>query len=74
MLLYLRLIYEMDGHPAFYSKRLRRRIPSSDNDIPSRGNCASLSCDIDAKISCGGKTFEKKFIGSNNEREQRRKH
>ena len=63
----------MAVHPAFYSKRLRRRLPSPDNDIPSRGNCASLSCDIDAKISCGGKTFETKVLGSNNVREQLRK-
>ena len=64
----------MAVHPAFYNKRFRRRLPSPDDDIRSRGNCASLSCDVDAKISCGGKTFETKNFGSNNEREQRRKH
>ena len=73
----MKLIYEMDAprlKHTFYNKRSRRGLPSPDKKIRSRGNCASLSCDVDAKISCGGKTFETKFNDSNKETEKRRKH
>ena len=37
---------------------------SLNNDSKNNTNCASLSCDVDARISCGGKTFQSKLIGS----------
>ena len=47
-----------------YDERRRHHMGSLKNDSRSNTNCASLSCDVDARISCGGKTFQSKLIGS----------
>ena len=44
--------------------RRRRRLPSPPRDTSNTRSCASLSCDVDARISCGGKTFETKSLGT----------
>ena len=62
-------------HPQPYNEIHRRRLPSptSKSGARSTRNCASLHCDVDAKISCGGKTFETKHFSNISEREPRRK-
>ena len=47
-----------------HHERRRHQISSPNNDSKNNTNCASLSCDVDARISCGGKTFQSKLIGS----------
>ena len=50
---------------AFYhNERRRHHYASPNSDSRNNTNCASLSCDVDARISCGGKTFQSKFIGN----------
>ena len=49
---------------AFYHNERRRHHYASPSDSRNNTNCASLSCDVDAKISCGGKTFQSKLIGN----------
>ena len=50
---------------AFYhNERRRHHYASPNSDSRNNTNCASLSCDVDARISCGGKTFQSKLIGS----------
>ena len=50
---------------AFYhNERRRHQYASTKSDSRNNTNCASLSCDVDARISCGGKTFQSKLIGS----------
>ena len=50
---------------SLHSNELRRHhMGSLKNDSRNNTNCASLSCDVDARISCGGKTFQSKLIGS----------
>ena len=63
-------------NPEHYNEIQRHRLPSptSKSGARSTQNCASLRCDVDAKISCGGKTFETKYNDSNKETEKRRKH
>ena len=54
-------------------KQLRRgRLSSHPKDIGITRSCASLRCDVDARITCGGKTFETKFP-STKQTEQHRK-
>ena len=51
---------------AFYhNERRRHHYASPNSDSRNNTNCASLSCDVDARISCGGKTFQSKLIGNN---------
>ena len=47
-----------------HHERRRHLMGSLNNDSKNNTNCASLSCDVDARISCGGKTFQSKLIGS----------
>ena len=54
------------------SQRNRRRLPSPGIDTRKTRDCASLSCDVDARISCAGKTFQTKLFG-NNQSEKHRK-
>ena len=54
------------------SQRNRRRLPSPGIDTRRTRDCASLSCDVDARISCAGKTFQTKLFG-NNQSEKHRK-
>ena len=50
---------------AFYhNERRRHHYASPNSDSRNNTNCASLSCDVDARISCGGKTFQSKLIGN----------
>ena len=56
----------MSKYSANHNGRHRRRLPSPVNDTRSTRNCASVSCDVDARISCGGKTFAAKLPGNNN--------
>ena len=62
-------------NPEHYNEIQRHRLPSptSKSGARSTRNCASLRCDVDAKISCGGKTFETKHFRNISEREPRRK-
>ena len=52
------------------TQRNRRRLPSPGIDTRRTRDCASLSCDVDARISCAGKTFQTKLFGNN----QKEKH
>ena len=54
------------------TQRNRRRLPSPGIDTRRTRDCASLSCDVDARISCAGKTFQTKLFG-NNQSEKHRK-
>ena len=54
------------------TQRNRRRLPSPGIDTRRTRDCASLSCDVDARISCAGKTFQTKLFG-NNRKEKHRK-
>ena len=54
------------------TQRNRRRLPSPGIDSRRTRDCASLSCDVDARISCAGKTFQTKLFG-NNQSEKHRK-
>ena len=47
-----------------HNERRRHHYASTNSDSKNNTNCASLSCDVDARISCGGKTFQSKLIGS----------
>ena len=47
------------------TQRNRRRLPSPGIDTRRTRDCASLSCDVDARISCAGKTFQTKLFGNN---------
>ena len=47
-----------------HNERRRHHYASPNSESRNNANCASLSCDVDARISCGGKTFQSKFIGN----------
>ena len=54
------------------TQRNRRRLPSPGIDTRRTRDCASLSCDVDARISCAGKTFQAKLFGNNQTEKHRR--
>ena len=48
----------------YHNERRRHQLAPPKRDSRSAANCASMSCDVDARISCGGKTFQSKLIGN----------
>ena len=55
-----------------HNERRRRQLSSPNTDSRSNTNCASLSCDIDARITCGGKTFQPKLTGNEGKENHRK--
>ena len=54
----------MSKNSLHYNERRRHQSSYPNTESRSNKNCASLSCDVDARITCGGKTFHPKLIGN----------
>ena len=54
----------MSQHQQNQKGRRRRRLPSLPADGKNTRDCVSLTCDVDARITCGGKTFQARSLGT----------